>query len=40
MRKIAIIGVEEGLGREVLNLLAEQGHRPQDVFALEPRSVV
>lgn len=40
MRKIAVIGVEEGLGREVINLLAEQGCRPQDVFAVAPRSVM
>lgn len=40
MHKIAVIGVEEGLGREIINLLAEQGYRPQDVYALAPRSVV
>ena len=40
MQKVAIIGVEEGVGREVLNLLAEQGTKPQDVVALEPRSAL
>ena len=40
MRKIAVVGVEEGLGREVINLLAEQGYRSQDVFAIAPRSVM
>lgn len=40
MSKIAIIGVEEGVGREVLNLLAEEGKKPQDVVALEPRSAL
>ena len=40
MKKIAVIGVEEGLGREVLNLLAEQGIKAKDVAALEPRSAL
>ena len=40
MSKIAIIGVEENGGREVLNLLAENGRKPQEVIALEPRSAL
>ena len=40
MHKIAVIGVEEGLGREVLNLLAEQGVNAKDVYALAPRSAL
>lgn len=40
MRKIAVVGIEEGVGREVLNLLAEQGVKAKDVYALEPRSAM
>lgn len=40
MKKIAVIGVEEGIGREVLNQLAEQGIKAGDVAALEPRSAL
>lgn len=40
MHKIAVIGVEEGLGREVLNLLSEQGVNAKDVYALAPRSAL
>lgn len=40
MQKVAVIGVEEGIGREVLNLLAEQGTSPKEVVALEPRSAL
>ena len=40
MQKVAIIGVEEGVGREVLNLLAENEVKVKDVVALEPRSAL
>lgn len=40
MAKVAVIGVEEGVGREVLNLLAEQGFKAKDVIAVEPRSAL
>lgn len=38
MPKIAVVGVEENLGKEVLSLLSEQGYKPQDVVALSLRS--
>lgn len=40
MKKIAVIGVEESLGREVLNLLSEANIPLRNVLALEPRSVL
>ncbi len=40
MRKIAVVGIEGGIGREVLNLLAEQGVGSADVAALEARSAL
>lgn len=40
MKKIAVIGAEEGVGREVLTLLAEEGVPAGSVVALEPRSVL
>ncbi|MBQ7285549.1 MAG: aspartate-semialdehyde dehydrogenase [Alphaproteobacteria bacterium] len=40
MKKIAVIGIEEGIGREVLNLLAEENISPKNVVALEPRSAL
>ena len=40
MQKVAVIGVEEGVGREVLNLLAENEVKVKDVVALEPRSAL
>ncbi len=40
MKKIAVIGVEEGVGREVLNLLAEENIPFKNVVALEPRSAL
>lgn len=40
MKKIAVIGVEEGVGREVLNLLAEENVPFKNVVALEPRSAL
>lgn len=40
MNKIAVIGVEQGLGREVLNLLAENAFSIKDVVGLEPRSAL
>ena len=40
MKKIAVVGVEEGIGREILNLLAEQGVKSGEVAALEPRSAL
>lgn len=38
MTKIAVIGVMENTGREILNFLAEDGRKPGDIFALEPKS--
>ena len=38
MTQIAVVGIEENLGREVLTLLAEQGYKAQDVVALSLRS--
>ena len=35
MKKIAVIGAEGSIGREVLNFLADGGYRPQDVTALD-----
>ena len=35
MKKIAVIGAEGSIGREVLNFLADGGYRPQDVAALD-----
>lgn len=40
MRKIAVVGVQEAVGREILSYLAEQGFRVQDVVALEPKSAL
>ncbi len=40
MSKIAVVGVEENLGREVLTLLAEKGIKVKDVQAVSPRSVM
>lgn len=37
MTKIAVIGVMESVGREILSFLVEDGIKPADVFALEPR---
>lgn len=40
MVKIAVVGAESSIGREVLNFLADGGYRPADVVALEPRAVL
>ncbi len=40
MPKIAIVGVEQGIGKEVLNLLAEHGYNHKDIVALELRSAL
>ncbi len=38
MTKIAVIGVQENIGREILNFLEEDGVTASDVIALEPKS--
>ena len=38
MTKIAVAGVMESIGREILSFLEESGVKPADVFALEPKS--
>lgn len=40
MAKIAVVGAEGSIGREVLNFLADGGYRLSDVVALEPRAVL
>ncbi len=37
MTKIAVVGVMESVGREILSFLAEDGVKAADVFALEPK---
>lgn len=37
MTKIAVVGVMESVGREILSFLEEDGVKAEDVFALEPR---
>lgn len=37
MTKIAVVGVMESVGREILSFLEEDGVKSEDVFALEPR---
>lgn len=38
MTKIAIIGVQDNYGREILNILSEDGVEAGNIFALEPRA--
>lgn len=38
MNKIAVVGVMESVGREILSFLAEDGISPKDVFAVENKS--
>ena len=38
MSKIAVIGVQESVGREILSFLEEDGVKAADVVALEPKS--
>ena len=38
MKKIAVVGAMENNGREILDLLAEKGYNPQDVFAVENKT--
>lgn len=40
MKKYAVIGVTETIGRELLSYLSEQGVKPENVVALEPRSAL
>lgn len=40
MSKIAIIGAEESIGREVLNFLADGNYKVSDVVALEPKALL
>ena len=37
MKKIAVIGVTESVGREILAFLADGGYRPSDTAALETK---
>lgn len=38
MSKIAVIGVQESIGREILSFIEEDGTSAKDVIALEPKS--
>ena len=38
MKKIAVIGVQDSIGREILAYLADGGYKPADVAALEPKA--
>ena len=38
MNKIAVVGVQETVGREILSFLEENGFRAADIIALEPGS--
>ena len=38
MKKIAVIGVTESIGREVLAFLADGGYKPDQVAALEMKA--
>lgn len=38
MSKIAVVGVQENVGREILSFLEENGYKAADVVALEPGS--
>lgn len=40
MSKIAVIGAEESIGREVLNFLADGNYKVSDVVALEPKALL
>ena len=38
MTKIAIVGVQENIGREILSFLDENGYKATDIVALEPKA--
>ena len=38
MSKIAVVGVTENIGREILTFLYEDGISAEDIIALEPKS--
>lgn len=38
MKKIAVVGAESSVGREILSFLADGGYKLEDVVALEPRA--
>ena len=38
MKKIAVVGAMENVGREILLLLEEKGWKAQDVFAVENKT--
>ena len=38
MSKIAVVGVQENVGREILSFLEENSYKAADVVALEPGS--
>lgn len=40
MSKIAVVGVMDGIGREVLAFLADDGYKTSDVVALEPKALL
>lgn len=40
MSKIAVIGAEESIGREVLNFLADGNYKVSDIVALEPKALL
>lgn len=37
MTKVAVVGVMESVGREILSFLEADGIKAKDVFALEPK---
>lgn len=40
MKKIAVIGVMESIGREILSFLEEAGYKAEDVFAVDHKAVL
>ena len=38
MDKVAIVGVTNSLGREILNILEENGYKPEDIMAVDTNS--
>ena len=40
MTKVAIVGVKQSMGRELLNILNEKGVAPDDIIALEPKATL
>lgn len=40
MKKIAVVGVMESTGREILSRLAEEGYKPEQIAALEVRAAL